>query len=77
MTVDTLVREVTASSDLSQKEKKRILYFLEDEDFVNERFAIMALVEMILKRKITFAGSVQRSVDESDDLSWSGIGRVD
>lgn len=37
--------------DLSSKEKKIISYYLTDEDFANERFAIVELTSILLSKE--------------------------
>jgi hypothetical protein len=49
--VDYLIKQAEARDDLTKEEKWKIHYYLTDEDFANERFAIIDLVKMILKEK--------------------------
>jgi len=41
--------QVIESINLSEDEKRKMIYYLECEDYINERFAIENLVKIILK----------------------------
>lgn len=45
-----LVQKVRDASFLSDEEKRQTVYYLTDEDYINERHAIIFLVETLLAK---------------------------
>ena len=50
--IQNLIELTEEASFLSETDKRNIKYYLMDEDFVNERFAMITLVEIILREII-------------------------
>lgn len=46
--INNLLEMIDAREDLDEVRKGMVKHYLTDEDFANERFAIIDLVEMIL-----------------------------